>query len=69
MLKYEGWVEKSHSLRKEAAVWSAGTAEDTSVSLARGQQSEQAVAGMGIVFQYSLKSAKAAQLTDITDAQ
>ncbi len=41
MLKYRGWVEKSHSLRKEAALESGGMTANTSVSLARQQQSEQ----------------------------
>ncbi len=40
----------SSSLRKEAALESGGTTADTSVSLARWQLGEQAVAGVGIVF-------------------
>ncbi len=44
MLKYGGWVEESYSLRKGAALESGGVTADTSVSLARGQQGEQAVA-------------------------
>ncbi len=40
----------SHSVRKEAALDSGGTITDTSVSLARRQQGEQAVAVVGIVF-------------------
>ncbi len=50
MVECGGWVEDSRSLRKEAALESGGMAVDTSVSLARRQQGEQAVAGMGIVF-------------------
>ncbi len=36
--------------RKEAPLESSGTAADTSVSLAKWQQSEEDVAGVGIVF-------------------
>ncbi len=59
-----GRIERSHSLRKEAAPRSGGTVVDTSVSLARWQQGEQDVARMGIVS----GSAQAPRLTDITDA-
>ncbi len=45
-----GWIKKSHSPRKEAALESGGTTADACVLLARRQQGEQAVAGMGIVF-------------------
>ncbi len=45
-----GKFEKSHSLKKEAALESGGTAADTSVLLARWQQGKQAVAGMVVVF-------------------
>ncbi len=47
-----GWVEESHSLRKEAALESGGTTVDTSVSLAKRQQGEQAAAGVCVVFSY-----------------
>lgn len=40
--------DESHSLRKDAALWSGGLPADTSVSLATQQQVEQAVAGAGI---------------------
>ena len=60
-----GWNEPSHSLRQEAALWSGGTAADTSVSLARWQQGEQTVAGMGAVFQYRLGSEQTTQLTNV----
>ena len=39
----EGQVKESHSLSKEAAFYSGGTAADTAVSPARQQQGEQAV--------------------------
>ncbi len=41
---------RRRSLRKEAASKSDDTTADTSVSLARWQQGEQAVACVGIVF-------------------
>ena len=43
-------------MSEEVALYSGGMAADTSVSLTRRQQSEQAAAGVGIVFLYPLKS-------------
>ncbi len=59
----------SHSLRIKAVLQYAGAAVDTSLSLFRLQQGEQAVAGVGIVFQHPLGSMQGHYLTDITDAQ
>lgn len=39
-----------YSLKKEAALWSGGSAADTSVSVARQQQGEQAVTAVGVAF-------------------
>ncbi len=44
-------------------------AADTSVSFARWQQDEQAVAGVAVVCYYPLGSAQAPHLTDITDTR
>ncbi len=44
MVAYGGYIEEPHSLRKEAVLESGGMAADTSVSLAKWQQGEQAVA-------------------------
>ena len=52
MAECGGWTEESHGLRKEAVLISFGAAVDTSVSLARQQQGERPVAGVGIVFWY-----------------
>lgn len=43
-------VEKSYNLRKEGAQRSGGTALDTSVLLVKQKQTEQAVAGVDIIF-------------------
>ncbi len=52
----------------DAVLGSSGTAADTSVSLARQQQGEQAAAGVGIVL-VSFRLCTAPPLTDITEAQ
>ncbi len=49
MVECGGWIEKSPSLKEEAAFESGGTTADTSALLARRQQDEQAVGGVGIV--------------------
>lgn len=43
ILKCEGTVKKSHSLRIKAAAWSCDIAGDTFISFGRQQQVEQAV--------------------------
>lgn len=43
-------LKQSCFLGKEAALWSGGTAADTSVPLGRRQQGEPDVAGVAIVF-------------------
>ncbi len=40
-MEFRGYVEESHSLRKEAALQNVGTAADTSVSLTRQQWGKQ----------------------------
>ena len=57
-----------HSLKKEAALQFGGTTLDTSVSLARQQQGERAVAGVSVL-SFNILWAMCWRLTDITDAQ
>ena len=68
MLQCWGWVQQSHSLRKEAAIQiqiqnTLVIAADTSVSFARWQPGEQTVDGLGVVFQYSLGSVQTSHFT------
>ena len=50
MMERWGWI----SLREDAALQSGDTATDTSISLVRWQQGEEAVAGVGTVFKSRL---------------
>lgn len=43
-----------------------GTAADTCVCFARGQQGEQTVAGLCVVFQYPSGSEQTSHFTDVT---
>lgn len=45
-----GWTEEPHSLRKEAALQSGGTAADAPVLLARRQEGQRTAVGTDIVF-------------------
>lgn len=64
--KCTGWAQYFQSLRGET-VWSLALS-DTSVSLARWQQGEQAAAGVRTVFWYPLGSSQTSHLTDISDS-
>lgn len=65
MVECRGWVLESYSRRKEAALWSGGTAVDIPVSLARQQLGDLAVAGVSMVFYYPLGSARAPHFTNV----